>query len=267
MRDALIERLQSKSPEEAIIERIGHDFNLAPFIARMQFEQMQSYFESYLGLKREVGQLTYFAVSARVPPGRKIAESERTPVALTLHNPDDLEALHEGVAALRRSKIQRITVEAEEQGGLLTQEDLSCLLCSSLSTIKRDIVTLRQQDVHIPTRGQVKDIGRGVSHKGWIVKDWLVGYTFTQIKQRRRHSIAAIERYCRDFQRVVRLHHGGFKIGDIRGGTGLSESLIKEYLILYEEAGATNERIQQMLQTPSPATETPAVIKRGALLQ
>jgi hypothetical protein len=34
-----IERLEARSPEEAIIERISHDFNLAPFTARTQFEQ------------------------------------------------------------------------------------------------------------------------------------------------------------------------------------------------------------------------------------
>jgi len=45
MKEKVIERLQAKSPEEAIIERIGRDFNLAPFMARTQFEQMRRYFE------------------------------------------------------------------------------------------------------------------------------------------------------------------------------------------------------------------------------
>ena len=33
MEESAIERLAAKSPEEAIIERIGRDFNLAPFLA------------------------------------------------------------------------------------------------------------------------------------------------------------------------------------------------------------------------------------------
>jgi len=45
MEQAVIERLQAKSPEEAIIEQISRDFNLAPFMARTQFEQMRKYFE------------------------------------------------------------------------------------------------------------------------------------------------------------------------------------------------------------------------------
>ena len=53
MEPEAIERLQAKSPEEAIIERIGQDFNLAPFMAKTQFEQMRKYFEQYLGLEQE----------------------------------------------------------------------------------------------------------------------------------------------------------------------------------------------------------------------
>jgi hypothetical protein len=36
MEESAIERLQAKSPEEAIIEQISRDFNLAPFMARIQ---------------------------------------------------------------------------------------------------------------------------------------------------------------------------------------------------------------------------------------
>lgn len=266
MEQEAIERLQAKMPESAIIEQISRDFNLSPFMARMQFEQMRRYFEAYQGLKREVGQMLYVATSASVPAGREIESSERKPIALTIHSADDLEALHEGVGTLRRNKIQRLTVEAEEQGALLTQEDLAHLLCTSRSTIKRDIARLREGGVHVPTRGQMKDIGKGVSHKAWIVGDWLAGYTFTQIKVRRRHSLAAIERYCRDFQRVMRLYGRGLSLNDIRISTRLSERLIGEYIQLYEQAGPENERIQQMQQEPHLQTEAPAEIKRGALL-
>jgi hypothetical protein len=134
-----IERLKAKSPEEAIIEQISRDFNLVAFMARTQFEQMQQYFEQYLGLQRDVGQMTFLAVSAETPPGRALADCPRVAITLTLDNPDDLEAWQFGMAALRRSKIQRLTVEAQEQNALLTQEDLARLLCSSRATIKRDI--------------------------------------------------------------------------------------------------------------------------------
>jgi len=267
MEQGAIERLKAKSPEEAIIEQISRDFNLAPFMARTQFEQMRRYFERYLGLQCDVGQMTYLAVSAETPPGSAVVECPRIAITLTLDSPDDLEALRTGVAALRRSKIQRLTVEAQEQGALLTQEDLARLLCTSRSTIKRDIVELRAQDVAVPTRGQVKDIGRGVSHKAHIVGDWLAGYTFSEIQRRRWHSIGSIERYCGDFLRVVRLHAQGLAVGEIRIGSGLSERLVQEYLDLYAKAGPTNAQIEQLLTNPSPATEVPAETKRGRWLK
>ena len=266
MEEHAVERLEAKSPEEAIIERIGRDFNLAPFMARTQFEQMRRYFEHYLGLERDVGQMTFLAISGDTPPGRPIAESKREPINLTVDSPDDLVALRYGVATLRRSKIQRLTQEAQEQGALLTQEDLARLLCASRSTIKRDIAHLRAEEIDVPTRGQVKDIGKGVSHKGRIVGDWLAGYTFSEIEQRRRHSLHSIERYCSDFQRVVRLHAHGLSVAEMRISTGMSERLIKEYLALYETEGIENEQIKLLLDEPDPATDAPAVIKRGAWL-
>jgi biotin operon repressor len=267
MDESAIERLQAKSPEEAIIEQISRDFNLAPFMARTQFEQMRRYFEHYLGLERDVGQMTFLAISGDTPPGRPIAESKRVPINLTMDGPDDLEALRHSVAALRQGKIQRLTQEAQEQGALLTQEDLARLLCTSCSTIKRDIAQLRAAGVDVPTRGQIKDIGKGVSHKTHIVSDWLAGYTFSEIQHRRRHSIHAIERYCADFQRIVRLQERGLSASQIRIGTGLSERLVGEYLALRETVGPENERVQRLLSEPDPATDTPAEIKRGVWLR
>ena len=172
-----------------------------------------------------------------------------------------------GIAALRRSKIQRLTVEAQEQGALLTQEDLARLLCSSRSTIKRDIAYLRSQGVAVPTRGQVKDIGRGVSHKAQIIGDWLAGYTFSEIQRRRWHSISSIERYCGDFLRVVRLHSHGLAVAEIRISTRLSERLIQEYLDLYAQVGFSNAQIEQLLTTPNTTTAAPAEVKRGHWLK
>jgi biotin operon repressor len=267
MEEQAIQRLEAKSAEEAIIDQISRDFNLAPFMARTQFKQMRSYFERYLELKPEIGQMPFLAVSADSAPGQAVSACQRVAIKLTVDSGDDVTALSQGLAALRRSKIQRLTREAQDQGALLTQEDLARLLCSSRSTIKRDIAHLRGQGVDVPTRGQVKDIGRGISHKSQIVGDWLAGYTFSQIQKRRWHAISSIERYCGDFQRVVRLHHHGLSVADIRRSTGLSERLIGEHLALYQAAGGDNERLRHLLSEADRATEPPAEIKRGVWLK
>jgi len=267
MNQQAIDRLQLKNPAEAIIERVQHDFNLAPLVARTLFEQMRSYFESYYQLKNDAGQLTYLAVSVDSPAGRKLVECQRVAIKLSLHTSNDLVALKRGVAALRQARIMRLTEEAYEQGALLSHEDLACLLSSSLATIKRDVGHLRHQGLNVPTRGQVKDIGKGVSHKTQIVQDYLAGYTFSEIEWRRRHSSGAIGRYCQDFVRLVRLRQKNFTVADIRRTTGLSERLITEYLALYDEGDPHNDRLQLLLAEPHPATDRPAVIKRGSLIR
>jgi len=267
MNQQAIDRLQLKNPAEAIIERVQHDFNLAPLVARTLFEQMRSYFESYYQLKNDTGQLSYLAVSVDSPAGRKLAECQRVAIKLSLHTPDDLVALKGGLAALRQARLQRLTEEAYEQGALLTHEDLACLLSSSLATIKRDVRALRDQGLNVPTRGQVKDIGKGVSHKTQIVQDYLAGYTFSEIEWRRRHSCGAIGRYCQDFVRVVRLRQKNFTLADIRRTTGLSERLIGEYLALYHQCDPDNDRLQLLLAEPNSSTDRPAEIKRGNLIR
>ena len=267
MNQQAIDRLQLKNASEAIIERLQHDFNLAPLIARTLLEQMRRYFESYYQLKTETGQLTYLAVSADSPPGRKIEECRRVAIKLSLYSLDDLEAMSHGMAALRQARIMRLTEEAYDQAALLTHEDLACLVCSSLATIKRDVQALRARGLNIPTRGQVKDIGKGVSHKSQIVEDYLAGYTFSEIQRRQRHSVGSIGRYCQDLARVVRLDHKNFSVAEIRRATGLSERLIRDYLALYEQCDPANERLQLLLAEADPATDRPAEIKRGALIR
>lgn len=140
-------------------------------------------------------------------------------------------------------------------------------MCSRRSSIKRDVAQLRAAGVDVPTHGQVKAIGRGVSHKRQIVSDWLAGSTSSQIKQRRWHAISSIERSCRDFHRVARLAARGLDVAEIRQSTGFSERLIGEYVALYEAAGHDNERLRHVLSTPDEATAAPAEIKRGAWLK
>jgi hypothetical protein len=53
----------------------------------------------------------------------------------------------------------------------------------------------------------------------------------------------------------------------MRVSTGLSERLIKEYVDLYQEAGADNSRLKQLLDEPDTATEEPAQAKRGIWLR
>lgn len=88
-------------------------------------------------------------------------------VTLTLDaEEEDLDVLSKyGRKALRRVRILRLVEETLNQGGILTQEDLARILNVDVRTIKRDIAHLRASGYLIHTRGQIKGIGRGKSHK------------------------------------------------------------------------------------------------------
>jgi DNA-binding transcriptional regulator LsrR (DeoR family) len=63
----------------------------------------------------------------------------------------------------RELSVHRLSWDAYEQG--VTVEDLARLLITSERTISHILATYSKQGVFIPTRGRVRDIGPGVSHK------------------------------------------------------------------------------------------------------
>ena len=123
------------------------------------------------------------------PPGKPIVACRKVQVALELAGAEDREVLRDkGLAAMRQQRLARLARQAQVQGGLLTVEDLAYLTCSSTATVKRDLAACRATEVAVPTRGQIRDIGPGVSHKAQVVQLYLWGLQFTEIERRTRHS-------------------------------------------------------------------------------
>lgn len=104
----------------------------------------------------DFGKVQYRLFKARNGGGRKLR--------LTLISQGDEELLKKsGLAGLRRRRVLRLTREAEEQGCLLSYEDLSGLLLTSLATLKRDVSRLESQGYTVPLRGRKRN-GNGTSH-------------------------------------------------------------------------------------------------------
>lgn len=230
-------RLAAKDAESAIVARIGADFNLTPVLARAYYEQMARYFAEYGQVPTQPGELCYLAVEAEEPPGKPIAACRKVQVHLELTAAEDREVLRgKGLAAMRQRRLARLARQARVQGGLLTIEDLAFLTCSSLATVKRDLAACRAAGEAVPTRGQIRDIGPGISHKAKVVQLYLWGLQFTEIEQRTGHSEVAIRRYLADFRQIAALYARGAKLAEIRVATGRSAGLITEYIGLYERA-------------------------------
>jgi Protein of unknown function (DUF1670) len=230
-------RLAAKDAESAIVARICEDFNLTPVLARAHYEQMARYFAEFGRMALQPGELCYLAVASDEPPGKPIVACRKVQVSLELATPEDHEVLRvEGLAVMRRQRLARLARQAQVQGGLLTVEDLAYLTCSSTATVKRDLAECRAQEVAVPTRGQIRDIGPGVSHKAQVVQLYLWGLQFTEIERRTRHSEGSIRRYLLDFRQIAALYARGASIPEIRAATSRSAAVIGEYIGIYERA-------------------------------
>ncbi len=136
---------------------------------------------------------------------------------------------------MRQGRWARLARQARVQGALLTVEDLAFLTCSSTATVKRDLGSCRARDEAVPTRGQIRDIGPGISHKAKMIQLYLWGLQFTDIESRTGHSEGSIRRYLADFRQIAALHARGAPV-PIRAATSRSAALIAEYIALYERA-------------------------------
>ena len=93
---------------------------------------------------------------------------------------------------------------------------------------------MERENKVLPTRGIVHDIGRAITHKRIIIRDYLKGYLPPEIAKRTDHSEAAVERYIKAFNKVKMLSNK-MDLKNIARTLEMSEYLVKEYLEMLEE--------------------------------
>lgn len=266
MRDTYITSNQM-GREELLYNRLVEGFNFPPIAAKAVVELSKDVLLDDNKTPGGLGQVRYMAISDTEGPGKKVVDSAHKEVALTLDAPEDRETYQEhGIQALRRQVILRITNEAKDQGALLTIKDLVWLLKTSYSTVKRCVKALRSDGFSVPIRGSVKDIGP-TSHKAKIVELYIKGYTETQIKRNKEHSLRSIERYIMDFSKVLVLHEKGESFDTIRQIVGLSERVTRDYLSLIEAYSGMKygERLKEIAETVKAYTP-PATFKKTGVI-
>jgi DNA-binding CsgD family transcriptional regulator len=211
---------------------------VAPWVADTLVEKVHEvYFEYPTDTPIRSGQLRYECVAATEGAGKPLEECRLTPVVLTLIGKGDIELKDaKGARALRQHKIVRLAEEACGQDGYLSQEDLALILDCNVRTIRRDVRKLREQHgILVPTRGQCKDMGPGVTHREEAVKLWLHGHEPLDVARRLSHSLAAIERYTQCFARVVFLLWRKMTTLEIALAIGASTRRVQSYVDLYHK--------------------------------
>jgi hypothetical protein len=260
------ERLQSKSILHAIQVELQHGYDLSPVEAQVLARRVQQLVDDQLGQARQPGQITYQAIAVEEPPGKALRDCRKVPVHLTLVGAEDSQAwATAGPEALRRERVRRLVYEALLQGGALSQEDIACILGISVKTVGRIFAFWRDEGQRLPSRGEIQDMGRGVSHKVPVVKRYLQDLSFSRIAQELgNHGIDSMARYLRHFALVMVLEERGLTPAQMQSVIGISENLIAQYRALYQELNVpehqrTLHRLQQAVFAPAtePAESVP----------
>jgi hypothetical protein len=78
---------------------------------------------------------------------------------------------------------------------------------------------------------------------------YLDGSTYSEIKLKTRHSVGAIKRYLESFTKVLMAQRRGiYRDKEIRGVTGISEVLVKQYQELIKESKHDKTRRENLKQ-------------------
>lgn len=248
-------RMFLRSAVTTLEKVVAKGTSCSPFEAAVIAEKAQEVFR--LGAYNDdqtmqPGQIVWRSIAEDEPAGKPLSECVFKTIRLTLHLfEEDREVLHQyGHSAKRGQQCMRMAVEALDQGTLLTQEDLATLTDSDVKTIRSDMKRYQKHyDVLIPTRGNKRDIGPGVTHREKAVELYLQGKDAVAIARDLQHSLKAVERYLQTFKRVLYCQwqvRDSLKTAMI---VGVSVALVNRYLALRDRFIRTDgykERIAEI---------------------
>ena len=244
-------RLKQKDLDQQFIHQVIEGCGCSSFEAKAVqqtvYQVYAPFFENASSLKP--GQLLLPVVSVNALPNESLDQASLITVKLTLFDANtDLEIRqNKGVVGLRQHRIQRVCVEAFQQGGLLTVEDLAHRLFNcGQRTICRDLKSLRDHEICPPLRSIVKDMGRTITHRRKIVQQWLLGDEYLLIGKKTFHSVDSVRNYVSKFKRVVVLTLQDYDVFTISFLVNISSSLVKEYQNLFQGLDIVQHRKQEL---------------------
>jgi DNA-binding XRE family transcriptional regulator len=195
----------------------------------------------------EPGQTMWFAVCAdeKQGYGKPLEKTRITPVILSVVHDEDRKTRENGYShkELRKFKVARLLREAYEQKGVLSQADVAEMLGVSTGTISKDIKEYQiENQVVLPYRGTIHDLGRAITHKKIIIGHFLKNVPTPDIARITGHTEEACDRYIKAFKKVRTLHES-MNHQEIARTLDMSEFLVKEYIAIIEEFNKKEEKV------------------------
>lgn len=212
--------------------QLQHAFSLAK--AHSYLALLEALASEDLTQHRPPETVVYYAVAEHEPPGKALSECELVPVHLAYYSTADAAVSSlDATSELKWQRLLRYTTQARAQGGLLAQPDLAFLLGVHPGVIQH--LMKEHPQIVLPTRGNIADMGPGLTHAAKIIELYLQGYTETEIVRRTGHSYSSIENYLLTFAKVVGLIERGMPLPLIRKTTGCSMRLVEKHAALYRK--------------------------------
>jgi transposase-like protein len=186
------------------------------------------------------GQMRWLAVKAdeKYGKGKTMRDMKLVPITLTIINEGDIDEYCNGVdnREKRQRFIKRIYQEAREQGGVLPEVDAAVILRLSKTTISKLILNYEKRTGEvIPRCGTEMDMGRTLTHKKLAFHNFKKKMTTTENAKSIDHSPESVDRYIKDGTRVEKLYNAGYGVWDIAYLTGLSISVVNQYVDVINE--------------------------------
>jgi len=223
-----------EDPRTLLLAELQAQHNFSPAKAHSYLALLEELAEDNLAEDRPPETVVYYAVAEHEPPGKALSECELVPVQLPYCDAADLSVTSlDATSDLKWQRLLRYTTEARAQGGLLTQPDLAFLLGVHPGVIQR--LMKEHPQIVLPTRGNIADMGPGLTHAAKIIELYLQGYTETEIVRRTGHSYSSVENYLLTFAKVVGLIERGMPLPLIRKTTGCSMKLVEKHAALYRK--------------------------------
>jgi len=161
------------------------------------------------------------------------------PVILTMINDDDITKLENGIPLTlhRQNVIARITKEAYKQGALLSMRDISMLMATSTFIISNSRIKYEKENKEIlPHTGNLHDMGSCITHKYQIIYKYVVEKKDPlTISKETNHTIYAVDRYLKDFNRIKTLYLDKKNSEYIHFATNISLHVVKQYIDIIKQ--------------------------------
>jgi hypothetical protein len=242
-KDYTVSRIKKRSLPDLLVHKFltEYGYDHGPVIARAIVDDILTTIRHCYVEGIPPKTVVWLAVRIGKQGNRKgIVVTDLVPVQLQIYTESEVDLLTDPALrkkrcarrSFNRARFARWCFEAYEQGGVLTQLDLSLLSGLSAHYVSK---TLREYEERtgeiVPTRGTVHDLGPSVTHKAEIVRRWLQHQSPLQIARQTKHSQASVDRYIADYQRV-RLLAQKVSVEELPALTGLSAGVVEQYIDL-----------------------------------